>query len=47
MAERSRNEKLLVQNQKLVSQYEELNTKHRQLIKRRNADQPFEVKSND
>jgi general secretion pathway protein A len=46
-AERSRNEKLLVQNQKLVSQYEELNNKHRQLIKRRNTDQPFEVKSND
>jgi general secretion pathway protein A len=47
LAERSRNEKLLVQNQKLVSQYEELNNKHRQLIKRLNTDQPFEVKSND
>lgn len=47
VTERNRNEELLVQNQKLANQYEELNNKHRQLIKRLNDDQPFEVKSND
>jgi general secretion pathway protein A len=47
LTERNRNEELLVQNQKLTSQFEELNNKHRQLIKRLNDDQPFEVKSND
>jgi hypothetical protein len=36
------NEELLVKNQKLTSQYEELNNKYRQLIKRLNDDQPFE-----
>jgi hypothetical protein len=47
LTERNRNEELLVKNQKLTSQFEELNNKHRQLIKRLNDDQPFEVKSND
>jgi general secretion pathway protein A len=47
MVERTRNEKLLVQNNKLTNQYKELNNKHRQLIKRLNDHQPFEVKSND
>lgn len=47
MTERNRNEELIVKNQKLTSQLEELSNKHRQLIKRLNDDQPFEVKSND
>lgn len=47
LTEHNRNEELLLQNQKLASQYEELNNKYRQLIKRLNEDQPFEVKSND
>jgi general secretion pathway protein A len=47
LTERNRNEKLLVQNQKLTSQFEELNKKYRHIIKRRSNGQPFEVKLND
>jgi general secretion pathway protein A len=47
VVERNRNEELQARNNKLTSQYEKLNNKHRQLIKQLNNGQPFEVKAND